>query len=195
MEKFNIPRRDGWEEILEPLVIQITGAQQAYVRGGCNYDSDVFFMQPHYLGSCPCSYGQKLKEFEKTHSHSPQCFHSFYQEIDEAFKSHPKYYKYNILRTSRVNMIRQLCVKNNITYDPVKIPEICTCTFQREWEKLNVQHDEACPKILPNFWHKNSNLKIWWFKIFFRNSYANKPIQKEEFQKIVAECIQDVNKK
>jgi len=191
--KFPIPRRHGWEEVLEPLVKRITGAQQADVRGGCNYDCELFFMKPHVLGSCVCSYGKALFQFKKDHPHSVQCFHTFWKEIDDAFKAHPKYHETNILKAARINMVRQLCLKNGIKYNPKTVDELCTCTVQKEWDALGLKHDEDCYKMLPNFWFKKTDLKIWWYKFFFRDAYANQEIEREDFREIVAECMNWVN--
>jgi hypothetical protein len=193
MPKFRIPRRDGWENIMEPLVKQITGAQQADVRGGCHFESDMLFMQPYLVGNCHCTYGQALHKFKQENNHSVQCFHTFYQEIDDVFKKHPKYYQTNKLRAERVNMIRQLCVKNHIKYDPKNVHKFCTCPFNKKWKALNIQHDLDCPKVLPQFWYKPKDIKIWWYRIFFRDSYCNRKINKDEFKEIVNICLNHVN--
>jgi len=195
MEKrYKIPRREGWEQILEPLVKRITGAQQADVRAGCLYDCEVFFMQPYQLNqNCYCSYGQAKMRFDLSHKHTPQCFHTFLNEINEAFKKHPNYYKANIYRTERVNMVRQLCVRNGIKYDPKTVENVCTCPYAREWEALGLTHDPNCQKVLPNFWFKNNDVKIWWFKFFFRDAYSNQELTMDRFQELVSLCLNYVN--
>lgn len=193
VEKFGIPRYDGWEEILEPLVRKITGAQQGKVRTGVDYENDVFKMKMHKFGICHCSYGKAYREFETTNAHDLECFHTMWQEIQEAFKGHPKYNEALILKTERINMEMQLCRKFRIPYHGgVYIESICTCTFKRRWEKLGVEHDEDCEHVAPNFWHKESDLKIWWNKKFFRDSYSNHRIETPEFKKIIKECMKSV---
>ena len=194
METYNIPRRAGWEQVLEPLVRKITGAQQADCRGGCSYDCELFFMQPHFLGTyCECTYGIAQRDYAKENPHSIQCFHTFWREIDDAFKTHPKYNQSNILKVARTNMVRQLCVKNKIKYEPRIVREICTCPFEQNWKSLELKHDDACKSNLPNFWFKETDLKIWWYRFFFREAHSNLDITILEFEEIVKRCMDFVN--
>ena len=189
-----IPRRAGWEEILDPLVRKITGAQQADIRAGCDYDCEAFFMQPHFLGTyCNCSYGIALRDYTKANSHSVQCFHTFWEEIDDAFKGHPKYTSSNVLKVARTNMVRQLCVKNRIKYEPHIVSKICTCPFKQKWEELDTPHDEGCKSLLPNFWFKELDIKIHWHRFFFKDAYSNKELTLPEFEEIVNRCTKYMN--
>jgi len=192
-EKFCVPRYEGFEEILEPLVRRITGSQQGRVRTGCDFRNEVFIMKMHFYGKCPCSYGKKLHEFEKENEHDVECFHTQWFELDQAFRNHPKYSQALILKTERINAEMQLCRKYRIPYHGGSyIENICTCDFKKKWDMLNVEHDEDCPLIAPNFYHAPSGLKIWWNKKFFRDSYSNRRIEKKEFQKIIGECLRSI---
>lgn len=197
MQEFRceIPRRDGWEQVFEPLVKRITGAQQADVRAGCNYDCEVFYTQPHFLGSlCFCRYGRARREYENDNQHDASCFHAQWKEIDDVFKKHPRYHQSNKLKAERVNMCKQLCDRFMIKYNPKEIAKICTCNFESDWSNLNFEHEADCPKVMPNFWYKKTDLKIWWYRIFFRDAYANQELCLEDFKGIIAICLNVLNK-
>jgi len=194
-EEFVIERNAGWEEILETLVRKITGAQQGNVLAGVNFENDLFKMKMHVFGQCGCVYGESYKEFSKSHTHSIECFHTNWQEIQDAFKSHPKYHTSLILKTERMNMERQLCQKYRIPYKGggEYIENMCTCSFQKQWKELDIEHEESCDKTSPNFIHKPTDYKIWWHKKFFRNAHSNYRIESGEFKKIIKECTKSLN--
>ena len=52
------------------------------------------------------------------------------------------------------------------------------------------EHDEDCPVIQPNFYHKSSGLKIWWYKYALRDSYSNQKLA--NFAEIIDECIESL---
>jgi len=190
---FPILRHEGWEEILEPLVRKITGAQQGKVRSGCNHNNEVFFIKMHFVGTCPCGYSVKLKEFSSKNCHSLECFHTNWVDIDQTFRKHPLYSKALILKTERINMEMQLCRRYGVSYIGGKhIENICTCSYKKKWEKLGIHHEDDCPEITPNFHYKESDLKIWWNKKFFRDSYSNQEIQKNDFQVMIKNCINSI---
>jgi hypothetical protein len=191
---YQIPRSQGWEPILETLVRKITGVQQGDVKAACNYNSELFIIRPYYIGTCTCSYLEKMKSFEETHPHHTNCFHSQWDEIHSAFKNHPKYSKFNIYKTERINMENQLCRKFGIKYNSKTISKICTCSVQDELDKLNLIHEENCKTVLPNFEYRGGETtKIWWYKTFFRDAYCNREITMKEFKEIVSICLDFVN--
>jgi hypothetical protein len=191
--KYLVPRSEGWEDILEGLVRKITGVKQGRVRGGTDYKNDVFEMKTYKFGICHCTYGKKYSEFEERNQHALECFHTEWQAIQDAFRNHPKYGKALILRTERVNMEVQLCRKYRIPFNGGKGLElVCTCDFKNKWKSLNINHDETCEHVMPNFWHKPSGFKIWWYKNFFRDSYSTERICEVGFEKIIKECIKSV---
>jgi len=188
-----IPRNKGWEEILEPLIRKITGVQQGKVRSGCNYENDVFTMRMHYMGGCSCQYIQIQKEFDKSHPHTQDCFHTQWHDINQTFRSHPQYSNILILKISRINMERQLCLKYNIPYNAETILEsICTCPYDAQWKALNMQHEEQCKLLLPNLHIKDEDLKVWWYKKFFRDAYVNTSISKKQFAHLMVKCLRSV---
>lgn len=194
--KYKIPRFLGYEEIFEPLVRLITGVQQSRVREGCYYENEYFKIKPHYYGDCHCEFGKNKREFEKKNPHSPQCFQNYLLEVDEAFRKHPKYSYALPLKTERINLIKSYCLKNNIEFKNTKdLYDICTCTVGKKWKELKYEHTEDCSIISPNFYHNKSNLKIWWYKVFFRNSYSNREINKKEFSEIISDCINNFRPK
>jgi len=192
-ESYAIPRYVGFEDVFEPLIRRITGAQQGTVIGACEFDNDQIKIKPHYFGPCQCQYGVEYKAFCKKNTHTLDCFNYYVQEINEAFKKHPKYSFALPLRTERINMLKALCLKNNFPFKGEKeVEKICTCGFTKSWEMLGHKHHEDCPIVSPNFWHKPTDLKIWWYKVFFRNSYSNRLITIPDLKAIVASVLPSI---
>jgi len=53
-------------------------------------------------------------------------------------------------------------------------------------------HDEDCPTMKPNFYHKSSGLEIYWYKYPLRDSYSNQKLDRMGFRKIIDECIESI---
>lgn len=49
-------------------------------------------------------------------------------------------------------------------------------------------------KPAPNFWHKSSGLKIWWYKWIGRSMEYNKEITEKEWEIIFDDCVKSINK-
>ncbi|HEY6436234.1 MAG TPA: hypothetical protein VIY47_06565 [Ignavibacteriaceae bacterium] len=47
----------------------------------------------------------------------------------------------------------------------------------------------------PNFWHKPSNLKIWWYKTIGRDMESNRQFTKEEWIALIKTCQNIINNK
>lgn len=47
----------------------------------------------------------------------------------------------------------------------------------------------------PNFWHKPSGLKVWWYKYIGRDMETNRPFTDEELIRIQNECIESLKRK
>lgn len=191
-EKFMITRYDGWEEILEPLIRRITGASQGKTRTGANFENEVFKMKTHRFGTCHCLYGKEFRDFEEKQTHSLECFHTQWSDIQEAFKKHPKYHDALILKTERINMEIKLCRDFRIPYKGGVLGDICTCSFKKKWEDKGILHEETCEHVAPNFKHIESGFSVWWNQKFFRDSYSNERIEKKEFSKIIKECLKSI---
>lgn len=55
--------------------------------------------------------------------------------------------------------------------------------------------EEIKVQELPNFIHKESGYKLSWYKYPLRDSYANKDISLEDFDKILQDCLQSLSNK
>ena len=194
---YPIPRGQGWEEILIPLVHRATNTAQGDCLGGCNYENEIFAMRTYYNGSCTCTQGEILKDFDKKNSHHEGCFHLQFRELYEAYHSHQLYKESAKLQVYYMNDLRSLMKRNNLNIDRVKdVDMVCTCGYGEERRKIVEAnpHSEDCLVILPNFHHFETGLKIRWFKYFFRDSYANQEINKGDLKKIVSRCIRSTPK-
>ena len=190
-----IPRNKGWEVTLDTLILRITGIQQGKIRAGCDFENEVFRTQVHFIGTCPCGYDKKKKEFAESNQHSVECFHTQWLEIEEAFKKHPKYKDSLKLKAERINMEHQLCQRYKIPHYLPRRPleDVCTCPFERQWKSLENTHQEDCLKVMPNFWFKANDLKIWWEHKYFRNAYMNRAeYNLEQFEEIIAICLKSL---
>ena len=49
-------------------------------------------------------------------------------------------------------------------------------------------------KSAPNFWHKSSGLKIWWYKWIGRSMEYNKEITEKEWKIIFDDCVKSIYK-
>ena len=58
-----------------------------------------------------------------------------------------------------------------------------------EWRKR--RHEKK--KLLPNFEHKPTGLKIAWYKYPMRDAYSNQNVDIDEFKRILDDCASSMN--
>lgn len=46
----------------------------------------------------------------------------------------------------------------------------------------------------PNFWHKKSGLKVWWYKYIGRGMKSNRELCESELEKIEADCLASLSR-
>ena len=189
-----IPRSCGWEEIFEPLIRRITGVHQSDVRAGCEFRNETFEVRPHFLGEyCYCEYGKTKRSFEQKNPHKEDCFHSQLEQINKDSLRVTNIDNRLDGRIFRINKLLDLCNRFSIKYDTRIVNDICTCGVKEKWFKLSIQHDDDCIILRPNFLYIPEDIRIFWHKRFFRDSYINKSISKEDFTRIVNHCISSVS--
>jgi hypothetical protein len=188
MEKNSIPRNAGFEDIFDTLITRITKIEHFKHHTGCSFSNETFQTTPYYYGKCQCDYGKKYEKF----IHKKDCFSVELELLNTAFKNHEKYKNNNLLKAVRANEERRLCTAHKIDYKEECLSEVCNCGAFEEFVKLGCTHESGCPKIIPNFYYRDDDIKIYWYKTYFRNSYSNKPITLNEFKGIVGKCIRSV---
>lgn len=63
--------------------------------------------------------------------------------------------------------------------------------FQMPISNFDDEHDSDCVLAQPNFYHKPTNLKIWWLDQFT----SNQPIKFKSFANIVRQCIASLGRR
>lgn len=191
---FKIPRNAGYEDVLDALVGRITKVEHFKHHAGCTFENEVFSIRPYYLGVCHCSRSEKLKLHLSSNPHMKTCFHSELLLLNEAFRSHAKYSESNRLKAERANEERRLWRAHGFKFtDGRNIDELCTCgTMDRFIASGGDNHDEVCPIVIPNFVFKPEDIRIYWYKIYFRESTCNVAFDLSKFKDIVGQCMKSV---
>lgn len=189
--QFKIPRYKGYEEAMNSLVGLITGNDKGYKHGGCEFENSTFSIFPYYFGGCQCSIHKLILEFDKSHKHTEDCFHTHWLDIKTRFEEHKEYFHSNLMKTHRRDSEIRLCKLFNLSWNSGKnIEKICTCEYQTELDKLVEKnpHDSTCPVVRPNFHYFAEDVKIWWYKTYFRDAYSNVPLKLDKFRSIILDC-------
>jgi hypothetical protein len=190
-----INRSSGFEEILDSLVTRITGIEHFKHHTGCSFVNDIFELHPYYFGKCLCSYKKEYDSFILNNPHKSDCFKNEIKTLNEAFKNHKDYNNCNKLKAIRANEERRLCIAHNIKYNDGKcLTDICNCGVDDNFNKLEINHEIGCPSIMPNFWFKKEKeeVKIYWYKTYFRDAKCNINLTLSNFNKIISDCIGSV---
>ena len=64
-------------------------------------------------------------------------------------------------------------------------------TFQISPYDWNYDGDDS--ERAPNFWHKPSGFKLWWYKYPLRSAEANMEISSEQFWHILHDCMNSLH--
>lgn len=190
-----INRDCGYEEVMDALITKITGIEHFKHHTGCSFINPIFEIQPYYFGKCLCSYDKQFQEHVTANPHKEDCFLLELNLLSEAFKKHPAYLNNNKLKAERANEERRLCIAHNIDYkDGKNLSNVCNCGVQAKFDLLNIKHEDGCPKIKPNFIFKNTSdqLKIFWYKTYFRDAYSTQAITLADFKTIIGACLSSV---
>jgi hypothetical protein len=196
--KFEIPRYMGYEAEMNKLVELITGNSEGYKMAGCEYENDTFLIRPYYFGSCICSTQKLIVQFKEQNEHSKECFHSHWLDIKERFEEHKEYFHSNVMKAHRLDSEMRLCSMFKIPWNSGKdLDKICTCDYKNKLQQISQEfpHDPKCPTISPNFTYKPDVYNIWWYKVYFRDSYSNVPLDLPKFQSIIRKCMPTVRRK
>ena len=64
-------------------------------------------------------------------------------------------------------------------------PDCPWCTSS----SINAAHEGAIPEtVAPNFWHRESGIRIWWYKTLGRSMHSNQEFSEAEWLAIVQRC-------
>lgn len=190
---FDVPREEGFEEVMDTLVTRITGIEHFKHHTGCYFTNETFELRPYYFGKCLCAYGKALENFLTINPHKDSCFHTELKILNDAFKNHPQYLHNNKLKAERANEERRLCTAHNIHYkDGKNLDDICNCGALEKFGDQGYSHEERCPKLLPNFIFIPEHLGITWYKTYFRDSTSTQHITLEDFKRIIGICLSSI---
>jgi hypothetical protein len=176
------------------------------------YEGEVFEIHPSYsVTDCTCGQEQIEDEWFDTHNHLSDCYQSelhrryadagldawgrlpdpgdndmwFLDASDEEAESH--WTRQERIRTSVTDA---LCGEMGL--DPVLGCRIhCTCGYKEKWEAWIAanDHDDRCALEIPNFWHKPSDLRIYWYKYIGRSMKCNRDLEFREWLGIMGDCM------
>ncbi len=149
------------------------GGQYGY---GVDFENSTFMMH-HYCWcekeDCPWCSGCTCPE---------DSWHYLIDNIEVSFDNWLNYFKDNVPPTSNPNWER-IAEDTNKHRREVHTP---TCKFCLEG--LYPDKGTVPGRSAPNFWHKSSNLKIWWHKWIGRNMEISNP-NKVDIQTALTECL------
>lgn len=175
-------------------------------NNGGEYKTDIFEMRAYCWKECNC--GFEKKEWEFNEKHSDDCYQSellkeeikagkFYNEKFDMY-DWPKEWDFNKRSNIEKKIYEKLTKKYNLSMLGCAIH--CTCDLGERYAKWLKEigypngHKNDCCTVLPNFKHK-SGFEVQWYKYCGRGMSMNKPIDANEFFKIIDECIESVREK
>ncbi len=153
-----------YQEILVPL-----GWKDYDIKEELPEDIQV---RPYYWGDCTCGWDDQILDFDQ--DHHEDCYQIKLVALREQFKGE----EYDKHRDN-------LCKEMNL--DKKYGSEVhCTCDYNQRWEKWFEYHklgeegcSDDCPTVLPNFYFKPLDLKIYWYKYPMRGVESNKKVTRE----------------
>jgi hypothetical protein len=194
------------------------GGQFGY---GLDFENDVFLMTPDYQDvECACGHGAEIDAWHQANPHAPDCYQTkvYDGRLDdqtleaewEAALSERSRHEWNspqyamaqkrVVAASdardkhRVSVLRSLCREHHIPWNGGKASMVhCTCAHDAAatlWSAAH-EHAERCPVVIPNFWHKETSLKVRWYKYIGRDMEASAGTT-ESLHTVLADCLASI---
>ena len=192
--EFEFPRE--WQDRFHLLLEDAGFDGYGYRAGnsGTIWQNDTFLVMPYYWGDCTCGYDDLEASWSAANKHTENCYMSDYKTLTDWFEELGlKEYGKDSIKCKEKRMM--LCAAHGIDWnDGFGSAMHCTCDYKRKWEEFASKngHTDSCMLTKPNFLHKPSGLSIKWYKYPLRDAYMNKAISKDQFKKIIADCIRSV---
>jgi hypothetical protein len=172
---------------------------------GVEFENDVFAMFPFYWGECECGWDQ-LEEGLEELAHDQPCYQT---ELTARFEADGLGYDRETWQPRNPDLSyeerrqREDAIYGELTAE-YALPRAgcavhCTCTRRARWKaqfdavKLGPNgHAETCPTMRPNFLHKNSGLRIDWYKWIGRDTKPSRDVAPAEWRAIFDECVASI---
>ena len=151
---------------------------------GADWDSEVFMMHPFcwcekegcpWCGGCDCP---------------PEAFHYFVDETEVGLEEWAGFYKQNVPPISDPNweeVSDRINARRSEGHDKV-------CNYCLGKGNFSL-HGSEPGRGAPHFWHKASEVKVWWYKYIGRDMETMGEINLELCAKILVECLEEVRVK
>ncbi len=169
LKKYNFPKHFNdffYEEILVRL-----GWKDYDIEGELPEGIEV---RPYYWGDCTCGWDDVILNFNE--DHCADCYSTKLYALKKQFKTQKEEYERHR---------DELCDEYGL-HRLYGCESHCTCDYNERWQtwfnnsKLGEEGcADNCPVVLPNFYFKPLDLKIYWYKYPMRSVESNKPVTKE----------------
>lgn len=190
-----MPGRSEYDTELDTLLRDIaqaasTDPNEWAEKYGTNFENDVFMMHRYCWceeEDCPWCEGCTCP---------PEAFHYFIDGREVSMDEWMRYYDERmgeppedmtdaglrkwLEKADEVNSHR------DFRHDPVC--DYCLGTG------IYAEHGAEPGKGAPHFWFKPTNFKVWWYKYIGRGVETNRPVTKEELERIRRECLESLKR-
>ncbi len=165
---------------------------------GANYDSDVFMMHRYcrcekddcpWCGGCDCP---------------SEVIHYFVDGVQVTHDEWVSFYDREVYAPLGFKNMRD----SFQTKDPAKLKKMDELA-EAASKRRSVSHDDPiCDYCLgkglfalhgaepgsgaPNFWHKPTGFKVWWYKYIGRDMKTNLPVTAELLERVERECMEEI---
>ena len=182
--EFPVDRTDRMIAPLVRLFETLAPDDDDYNSYGPETVAEAFEIHPYYWGDCTCGFEDKCDAWSKEHDHTAACFYTRYHAEDDRLRDDMGWDRRN-------DHMVAWAKANGHPEAPDGMAVHCDCGHDEKWATwvADKDHDEKCPIVVPNFWHKPSGFKLKWYKYPLRDSYANQPITPKRLDRIVDHCI------
>lgn len=200
---FEIPREEAWENPMFDLQEKILEGCSPY---GTPFENDVFTMRLYdWDAQCTCGYEEIEDKWTDKNAHSKECYQTKLGEVQGKWLSEnpePLYVAdnsapwnlwYEAKREFDTETYDKLCAEFNVDRQYGAAVH-CTCDYEERLQELweHNDHTTDCRLVQPNFFYKPNGFSLMLYKYALRDSYANRAISLEEWQKMLKHCEESV---
>ena len=191
-KNFAPPNLREYESSFYQLVAKITGVEVLELNEGCVFENDTFKIEPYRTLQCNCGLFDEVRSLK----HDETCLLFTIKAILEyyaRFESDQNEYNRKLAKVKKFATLKEICQKFNRPVDLDEPMNVCTCHLYDKWKEVQTkEHSENCEILTPNFWYKTEDIKIQWFKRFFRNAKINKFMKIDDFRQMIGVCLKSL---
>lgn len=204
---YSVRRRVGFEEELDRLYrnigLSLYGDEDKFDPYGEDFENDTFMVRAYrYDEECTCGYDDLEDEWRAKNDHDEGCYQKLVEEelikkgwvkTRWGYLDPPRYMDLSEANEMRNSVYKKYCDMFGLSY-PQGCAVHCTCSYKDRWKEFceHNDHDPSCPVVLPNFWYKTEDFKLWWYKYPLRSATCNKVITLSDFREMIDKCIESL---